>query len=252
MSAGMPSPPGAPGPSAPPLEDLPDTEAALRDLVRHRRAAPLRRGAVPPPVELIAIGASAGGVDALMRLLAVLGPGFAPAIAVVLHIPEDRRSRLVEVFSHHCALPVREAADKAPIQPGTVHFAGPGYHLSVERDRTFSLSCEPPVHYSRPSIDLLLESAAESFGPSCAAVLLTGASEDGAVGLCRVGERGGLTAVQSPAEAQVPVMPAAALARCAPDFVLPLAGIGRLLAALSAPAAPVPPPPTDPRTRRTA
>jgi two-component system chemotaxis response regulator CheB len=243
VSAREPVPAGAPGAavsaaSGPTLDALPAGDAALRDLVRGRRAATARRGAPPPPVELVAIGASAGGVDALMRLLQGLRPGYAPAIAVVLHIPEDRRSRLVPVFSHHCALPVREAADKAPLQPGAIHFAGPGYHLSVERDRTFSLSCEPPVHFSRPAIDLLFDSAADACGPACAAVLLTGASEDGAAGLCRVGARGGLTLVQSPAEAQVPVMPAAALARCAPDFVLPLAGIQRVLLALSAPHAP--------------
>ncbi|MEH3086695.1 MAG: chemotaxis protein CheB [Xylophilus ampelinus] len=249
MPPARPAPPPArgDGPRAgrAPCYRLPDDDAALPGALRERRAPAPRPGAHPPPVELVAIGASAGGVDALLKLLSPLGPSCAPAVVVVLHIPEDRDSRLVEVFAHHCALPVREAADKAPVQPGTVYFAGAGYHLSVERDRSFSLSCEPPLHHSRPSIDLLFESAADAYGAACAAFLLTGASADGADGLCRVGARGGLTVVQSPTEAQVATMPAAALARCSPDFVLGLADIQRLLSALAAPprAASLPPVP---------
>jgi two-component system chemotaxis response regulator CheB len=187
--------------------------------------------------DAIVVGASAGGVQALLRLLAPLPPGFALPIAVVIHLPDDRNSRIVEVFSERLRLRVVEAADKAPLRPGTVHFAPPGYHLSIESDRSFSLSCEPPRVFSRPSIDVLFESAAHALGPRVAAVLLTGASEDGASGLATIGEAGGSTVVQDPAEAEVPTMPQAAIARREPSQVLQLAAITAWLAGLSPPGA---------------
>jgi two-component system chemotaxis response regulator CheB len=129
-------------------------------------------------------------------------------------------------------LPVEEATDKQDIMPGTVYFATPGYHLSVEQDRSFSLSLEPRVHHSRPAIDFLFESAADAYGPTLAAVLLTGANQDGARGLAQVKQRGGLTVVQDPAEAQVSTMPQAALDIHQPDHILPIRGIGRLIVEL--------------------
>lgn len=180
-------------------------------------------------IELLVIGASAGGIDALLALLPALPAGFAAAVVCILHLPPDRDSRLAELFDERIALPAREAQDKQPITPGVVYFAGPGYHLSVERDRCFSLSCEPPVHYARPAIDVLFESAADAFGPALAAVLLTGANHDGADGLARVRACGGLTVVQDPADALVAVMPEQAIRRCAPHLVLPLADIATLL-----------------------
>jgi two-component system chemotaxis response regulator CheB len=113
-----------------------------------------------------------------------------------------------------------------------VYFATPGYHLSVEQDRSLSLSLEDRVHYSRPSIDYLFESAADAYGSKLAAVLLTGANHDGARGLAQVKRRGGLTIVQDPQEAQVATMPQAALNIQQPDHVLTLNGIGRLLVEL--------------------
>ncbi len=148
------------------------------------------------------IGASAGGVDALLSLLPALPPGYAPAVVCMLHVPGDRESRLAEVFAARVTLPVREARDKAPIEPGIVYFAGSGYHLSIEEDRSFSLSCEAPVHFARPSIDILMESAADVYGPALAGILLTGANYDGADGHGSIREHGGLTIVQDPEEAQ--------------------------------------------------
>src|SRR6185436_6209221 len=138
-------------------------------------------------------------------------------------------SRLVEVFAHRMGVPVREAQPHAPVRSGTVFFAPPGYHLLVEEDRSFSLSCDPPVLFSRPSIDVLLESCAEAYGSGLAGLVLTGANEDGAHGLARVKACGGLTAVQDPDEALHPTMPEAAIAATDPDFVLPLAGLRSLL-----------------------
>ena len=179
--------------------------------------------------EAVAIGASAGGIDALITLLEGLQPPVHAPIVIVLHLPEAHESRLVEVFAHRMGVPVREAQPHAPVRPGTVFFAPPGYHLLVEADRSFSLSCDPPVLFSRPSIDVLLESCAEAYGNGLAGLVLTGANNDGAQGLARVKACGGLTAVQDPAEALHPTMPEAAIAATDPDFVLPLAGLRSLL-----------------------
>lgn len=185
-----------------------------------------------PSIEAIVIGASAGGVEALLNILSPLREGFVLPIIVVLHLPDERRSQLVEVFARRVSMPVEEAGDKTHVEAGTLYFATPGYHLSVEQDRSFSLSLEDRVHYSRPSIDFLFESAADAYGSSLAAVLLTGANRDGARGLAQVKHRGGLTIVQDPHEAQVATMPLAALDIHQPDHILPIRGIGRLLAEL--------------------
>ncbi|MGH8487191.1 MAG: chemotaxis protein CheB, partial [Pseudomonas sp.] len=132
--------------------------------------------------------------------------------------------------------PVCEAQDKQPITPGMIYFAGTGYHLSVEADRSFSLSQEEQVFFSRPSIDILFESAADAYGPALLGVLLTGANEDGARGLARIKQLGGQTIVQDPHDAQVATMPEAALALHRAAYLLPLSGIGLLLAKLELPA----------------
>ena len=185
-----------------------------------------------PRIEAVVVGASAGGVEALLTLLGPLRKGFVLPIIIVLHLPEERRSQLAEVFARRLALPVEEATDKQDIEAGTVYFATPGYHLSVEQDRSLSLSLEERLHHSRPSIDYLFESAADVYGPKLAAVLLTGANHDGARGLAKVKRHGGLTIVQDPADAQVATMPLAALNIRQPDHVLPIHGIGRLLVEL--------------------
>ncbi len=185
-----------------------------------------------PRIEAIVMGASAGGVEALLALLSPLRQGFVLPIIIVLHLPDDRRSQLAEVFARRLALPVAEASDKQEIEAGTVYFATPGYHLSVEQDRSLSLSLEDRVHYSRPSIDFLFESAAHVYGSALAAILLTGANHDGARGLAEVKHFGGLTIVQDPGDAQVATMPLAALNVQQPDHVLPIHGIGRLLVEL--------------------
>ena len=176
-------------------------------------------------IEAVVIGASAGGVQALLTVLADLPRSFHLPLIVVLHLPEGRDSQLAEIFQYRLPIEVREAADKETILPGTLYFAGPDYHLLVEMDRTFSLSSEEPLHYSRPSINVLMESAADAYGPALAGILLTGANEDGATGMARIKQQGGLTVVQNPTEAAVPTMPEAAIRRQAPDFILKLAGI---------------------------
>lgn len=186
-------------------------------------------------IEMVLIGGSAGGVDALLALLPLLPEKFAPAVVCILHVPADRDSRLAELFDARVLLPVREARDKEPIEPGIVYFAGSGYHLSVEQDRSFSLSCEAPVQFARPAIDILMESAANVYGPALAGILLTGANFDGAEGMRCIRERGGLTIVQDPEEAHARTMPQEAIRRCAPHMVLPLAGIRAVLPLLETP-----------------
>ncbi|WP_156895621.1 chemotaxis protein CheB [Massilia putida] len=179
--------------------------------------------------EAVVIGGSAGGVDALVALLPAIPAGFRLPVLCILHVPGGRESRLAELFDERLPVPVREAVDKEEIAPGTVYFAGSGYHLSVERDRTFSLSCEPPVHFARPAIDVLMESSADAYGPGLAAILLTGANHDGADGMAYIRARGGFTVVQDPGDAQVPTMPVSAINRCKPNLILPLARIHALL-----------------------
>lgn len=182
--------------------------------------------------DLVVIGGSAGGVNALLKLLPALSPRMRASVVCILHVPGDRDSHLAELFNGRIALPVREARDKEPLTSGTVYFAGSGYHLSIEDDQTFSLSNEALVNYSRPSIDILMESAADAYGPSMMGILLTGANSDGAQGMLRIHEAGGLTVVQDPQDAQQTAMPLEALRRFQPDLVLPLAGIGELLSLL--------------------
>ncbi|WP_442107692.1 chemotaxis protein CheB [Pseudomonas sp. NUPR-001] len=183
-------------------------------------------------IEAVVLGASAGGVSALLSLFHALPLDYHLPLVCVLHLPDDRHSQLAEVFSRRLGRPVCEAQDKQPVAAGMIYFAGPGYHLSVERDRSFSLSQEERVYFSRPSIDFLFASAADAYGPALLGVLLTGANEDGARGLAQIKQQGGYTIVQDPHEAQVATMPQAALALHHPDYILPLSGIGQLLATL--------------------
>ncbi|MFK3772252.1 chemotaxis protein CheB [Pseudomonas sp. NPDC089406] len=180
----------------------------------------------------VVIGASAGGVTALFSVLGALPDSFRLPVLCVLHLPDHRHSQLAEVLQRRLQRPVREAQDKARIEDGVVYVAGPGYHLSVERDFTLSLSQEEPVHFSRPAIDYLFESAADTYGAGLLGVLLTGANEDGARGLLQIKQNGGRTVVQDPRDAQVALMPEAALALHNPDHILSLSGIGQLLATL--------------------
>jgi len=176
-------------------------------------------------IELIVVGASAGGVSALQQLLAALPAGLPMPVLVVLHLPRDRPSGIASLLDGGCVLPVREAEDKQPLEPGTVTFAPPDYHLLVESRDSVALSIDPPVLFSRPAIDPLFESAAEVFGSGVLAILLTGASNDGSAGVARVREAGGQAWIQSPDDAFSPIMPAAALAHAGADAVLTLVSL---------------------------
>ena len=183
-------------------------------------------------IDAIVIGTSAGGVEALLALLPALSPQLRAPVFVVLHLPPGQPSLLVEIFSPRCRRPVVEADDKLPIEPGTVYMAPPDYHMLIEPDGRIALSADSPVHFSRPSIDALFESAADVYGDRLLGVILTGGSADGAAGLEAVQRAGGATIVQHPDDAQVPVMVKAALERVHADFVLSLTGIAELVSRL--------------------
>ena len=185
-------------------------------------------------VEAVVIGASAGGVQALSALSAALPADLRVPCFVVIHLPRESPSLLPEIFSAHCKRPVGEAQDKESVQAGTVYIAPPDYHLLLDRGPALALSTDELVHYSRPSIDVLFESAADVYGKGLLGIILTGWNQDGADGLQAVHRAGGLTIVQNPDTAEAPVMPQAALARTAVDYILNLEEIAALLAALPA------------------
>ncbi|HZZ71833.1 MAG TPA: chemotaxis protein CheB [Pirellulales bacterium] len=185
------------------------------------------RRTIPPAA--VAIGTSAGGLEALSTILPSLPPEFPLPILVVIHLSPHKDSLMAELLQAKCDLRVKEAEDKEPIVRGTVYFAPPDYHLLVEDDYRLSLSSEEAVNYSRPSVDVLFESAADAYGAGLIGVVLTGANQDGAAGLRKVQAEGGLALVQAPQSAYAPGMPEAALAACPSARVLPLGEIAGFL-----------------------
>lgn len=181
------------------------------------------------PIEAVVIGVSAGAVDALSTILPRLPADYPIPVIVVVHLPADRKSVLAQLFQAKCEVEVHEVDDKESLQGGSVYFAPPDYHVLIEDDRRVSLSNEELVHYSRPSIDVLFESAADVYGPAVAGVVLTGASADGAKGLAAIHAAGGMCLVQHPQQANSRTMPEAALAACPTAVALTLDQIANRL-----------------------
>lgn len=183
-------------------------------------------------IEGVAIGASAGSVEALSILLPALPVDFRAALFVVVHLPRERPSFLAEIFGAKCLRPVREAEDNETVEPGTVYFAPPDYHLLVDAGPRIALSVDGLVNYSRPSIDVLFESAAAVYSDRLLGIILTGANEDGSAGLAAVRRAGGMTMVQDPEGAKASCMPLSALERTSADFVLSLEDMADFLGTL--------------------
>lgn len=181
----------------------------------------------------IVIGTSAGGLFALSSLLSALPAAFPLPVLVVQHRSRDQRDLLEELLQSKCAVRIKQADEKEPLSGGTVYIAPPDYHLLVEADETLSLSCDDRVLYSRPSINVLFESAALVYGDQLVAIILTGANEDGASGIGMVKKYGGFTIAQEPAEAQFPLMPKASINTKRIDRVWRLAEIGGFLETLT-------------------
>lgn len=184
------------------------------------------------PIEAVVIGASSGAVQALTYMLPQLPEDYRLPLLVVVHVPPDRDNMLVPNFQAKCRVQVREAEDKEPICGGVIYFAPPDYHLLVEADRTIALSADAPVFFSRPSVDVLFESAADVYGPALVGVILTGANQDGAAGLKSVADAGGFALVENPISAYAPMMPRAALNACPLAKTTSLESIASCLASL--------------------
>jgi two-component system, chemotaxis family, protein-glutamate methylesterase/glutaminase len=184
-------------------------------------------------ISLVTIGTSLGGLSALGTMLQDVPEHFTAAIAIVQHRDQGSTKMLSQILQQESALPISDVEDKEPICPGHVYLAPPNYHLLVESEH-FSLSVDPPVAFSRPSIDVLFESAAEVYGQAVIGVVLTGANQDGAEGLAQIKAHGGKTIVQDPRTAECAIMPEAAIAKSSVDYVLPLQQIPPMLVTLCA------------------
>lgn len=182
--------------------------------------------------ELIIIGGSAGSITALMRLLPVLAPHMHLPMILVLHRKENEESILAEVLANKTHKTVKEIEEKETIQPDTIYLAPADYHLLLEKNRTFSLDFSEKVNYSRPSIDVSFESAADVYGSSLIGILLSGANADGAAGLEKIKAAGGITIAQDPNDAEVGYMPEQAIIRSNVDFVFNTGAIGSFLNSL--------------------
>ena len=183
-------------------------------------------------IDAVVIGGSAGAFAGLKTLLPSLPESLAVPILVVLHVPGDRPSAIPEVLATRTVRPLKEAEDKERLEPGTVYFAPPGYHVLVDAEQSIALSVDAPVHFSRPSIDVLFETAADAFAERLLAIILSGANVDGAAGLQAVAARGGTTIVQRPDEAEQATMPRAAVEAATPSAILSLEQIAAVFARL--------------------
>ncbi|MGE5419921.1 MAG: chemotaxis protein CheB [Chloroflexota bacterium] len=186
-------------------------------------------GKGPGRINGVAIGTSAGGIEALGKLLPCIPKGCEKVFLIVQHILPESDSTFVRLISEKCNIKVCEAFNTEEIIPGTIYFAPPDYHLQVERNFTLSLGVDEKVNYSRPSIDILFETAAETFRQNLTGILLTGVNRDGSAGLKRIKELGGKTIVQSPDDADFSEMPLSAIKLFKPDQVLTLDDIAAFL-----------------------
>lgn len=183
-------------------------------------------------IKLIAIGASFGGLDAIRTLLFNLPPENMVPVIVTLHIGQHSISHFIGRLNRESRFFIREAADKMKLKKQSVYFAPPDYHLLVENDLSITLSLDEKVNYSRPSIDVMFQSAAWSQGPGVIGVLLTGANQDGALGLKTISQNGGFTIVQDPTTAVSRIMPQSAINLFKPDSILPLENIAEKIVGL--------------------
>jgi two-component system chemotaxis response regulator CheB len=180
----------------------------------------------------VILGASAGCLGALSQILPALPEDYPFPILVVVHLPADKDSLIGDLLDQKCALHVHEVDDKEPLVPGHVYFAPPNYHMLIEKEEIAALSVEDEVLYSRPSIDVSFQSAADVFRERLTGIILTGANNDGAAGLAAVVAAGGTAIVQNPEEAFADAMPQAALFACPDARVMNLSEITAYLKTL--------------------
>jgi two-component system chemotaxis response regulator CheB len=179
--------------------------------------------------DAVVIGTSAGGLTALTTLLEQLPVNYPIPIIIVQHRSKEPRDLLEEILQTKCEMRVKQADEKEKIEKGFVYIAPPDYHLLIENDFTFSLTADEAVLYSRPSINVLFESAASVYKDKLIGVILTGANSDGAKGVSAIAANGGLTIAQKPDEAQFPTMPLASIETKKIDLIFTLAEIQSFL-----------------------
>lgn len=176
--------------------------------------------------QVVVIGASAGGIKALMSILSALPSNFPLPILIVQHLHPESDSYLVQMLDARCGLRVKQADEKEAITVGNVYLAPPNYHLLIEEDKTLSLTIDARVNFSRPAIDVLFETAVYAYRDAVIGIMLTGANHDGSEGIKRIKQNGGYVIVQDPATAEADAMPRAAIAATKVDKILPLDQIG--------------------------
>ena len=183
--------------------------------------------------ETIVIGTSAGGLFALTAILGKLPSGYPVPVIVVQHRSKNQKGLLEEVLQRKCEIRIKQADEKEQIKGGFVYIAPPDYHLLIESDKTFSLSSDELVNFSRPSINVLFETAATVFKETLIGIILTGSNNDGADGIVAVSLQGGLTIAQSPDEATFPFMPEASIKTNSVQYTWSLTEIGNFLLKIS-------------------
>lgn len=179
--------------------------------------------------QAVVIGASAGGLRALRQVLSALPEEFPLPILAVQHLHPDSGAYLAKILDEHCALSVKQADEKESLEAGVVYLAPPNYHLLVEENCTLSLSTDARVNFSRPSVDVLFETAVYAYREHLIGIILTGANSDGSYGVKRIKQYGGYVIVQDPKTAEAHSMPSAAIAAAQVDKILPLEQIGPYL-----------------------
>ena len=182
-----------------------------------------------PTIKAVVIGASAGALETITPLLASLPADYPLPIIIVIHLPPDKNSIMARLLGEKSNITVKEAEDKEPILSSVAYLAPPNYHLQVEKDHSLSLSVEAPVHYSRPSIDILFETAADAYGDNLCGIVLTGANSDGAKGLKAIMEAGGQGFIQDPKTAYAATMPRAAKKLCPKGIVMTMDDMAQAL-----------------------
>lgn len=190
-----------------------------------------------PDIEMIVIGVSAGGVEMLKKIIPSIQINNRIRVAIVIHMPASGPNLIPSLLRDNSPLTIKEADAGEVLMPDHVYIAPPDYHLCLEPGGTVSLSSEEPVNFSRPSIDILFESAAYAYGKKVLGILLTGANNDGAMGIKKIQEFGGKTIVQNPSDAQFQEMPKSALLIMKPDYIFSSDEIAKFIATLTRPTA---------------
>lgn len=183
-------------------------------------------------LKAIVIGTSYGGLEALKAIIPHLPKEFSLAVIVVLHIGNNKNQSFVNYLDEKSHIKVKEADEREEIKAGTVYFAPPNYHLLIEDDSTITLSVDSKINHSRPSIDVLFETAAWHYKNQLIGILLTGLNNDGAFGLNEIQKFGGITIVENPRTATATIMPASAIKIMKPDFILHLNQISKKISEL--------------------